>query len=134
MMIDSSEKVRKLNELGSEILYMKMYTTQFSSAVRTPEELAMFTSEINQLDEYLDLYPYNTETKLVYNDGSKETLLLGFALNKLISEANSMKSKVGVYDQSSSHVHFVNYNTINGLILSTKVENTLAVSSYNQSL
>ena len=48
-------------------------------------------------------------------------MLLGFALNKLISETNSMKSINAIYNQSNSHVQFVNYNTINGLILSTKV-------------
>ncbi len=84
-MMESNEKVRKINELGSEILYMKMYTTQFASTLRTAEELKMFTDEINLLDEYLDYYSYNTETKLVYNDGSSEEMLLSFALNKLIS-------------------------------------------------
>lgn len=45
-----------------------------------------------------------------------------------------MKSSTTIYNQASSHVHFVNYNTINGLILSTKVENALAISNYKQSL
>jgi len=61
-------------------------------------------------------------------------MLLGFALNKLISESNSMKSNTGLYSQTSSHVHFVNYNTVNGLILSTKIENNLAVQSFIDSL
>ncbi len=60
MLINLNEKVRKLYELGSEIMYMKMYTTQFSSTLKTAEELALFTSEINLLDEYLDYYAYNT--------------------------------------------------------------------------
>lgn len=54
-------------------------------------------------------------------------MLLGFALNKLISEANSMKNTKTVYNQSNSHVHFVNYNTVNGLILSAQNENKLAL-------
>ena len=45
----------------------------------------MFTDEINLLDQYLDYYAYNTNTKLVYNDGSSDNMILGFALNKLIS-------------------------------------------------
>jgi hypothetical protein len=32
-----------------------------------------------------------------------------------------MKSTTTIYDQGGSHVHFVNYNTINGLIASTKI-------------
>lgn len=132
--MNSNEKVRKLNELGSEILYMKMFITQFSSSLRSLEELQTFTKEINLLDDYLDYYSYNTDTKLTYADGSKENMLLGFALNKLISEANSAKSAATIYNQSSSHVFFVNYNTINGLILSAKTENTLAMNAYKEAL
>lgn len=132
--MNSNEKVRKLNELGSEILYMKMFITQFSSSLRSLEELQTFTNEINLLDDYLDYYSYNTDTKLTYADSSKENMLLGFALNKLISEANSAKSAATIYNQSSSHVFFVNYNTINGLILSAKTENTLAMNAYKQAL
>ncbi len=84
-MMNSNEKLRKINELGSEIMYMKMYTTQFSHALRSDDELQMFTDEINQLDQYLDFYSYDTDTKLVYNDGSSNTMILSFALNKLIS-------------------------------------------------
>jgi hypothetical protein len=80
----------------------------------------MLTEEINLLDSYLDYYPYNSETTLYYNDGSKEQILLGFALNKLMSEANSIKSQTNILDQNDSHVYFVHYNTLNGLITSTK--------------
>lgn len=45
--------------------------------------------------------------------------MLSFALNKLISEANSMKTNPNIYDQTNSHVQFVNYNTINGLIIAS---------------
>jgi hypothetical protein len=107
-----------------------MFITQFSSSLRSLEELQTFTNEINLLDDYLDYYSYNTDTKLTYADGSKENMLLGFALNKLISEANSAKSAATIYNQSSSHVFFVNYNTINGLILSAKTENTLAMNAF----
>jgi hypothetical protein len=80
----------------------------------------MLTKEINLLDSYLDYYPYNSETTLYYNDGSKEQILLGFALNKLMSEANSIKSQTSILDQNDSYVYFVHYNTLNGLITSTK--------------
>ncbi len=99
-------------------MYMKMYTTQFSHSLRTDDELHMFTDEINQLDAYLDYYSYDSDSKLVYNDGSSNTMILSFALNKLISEANSIKSAKNIYNQSDSHVYFVNYNSINGLITS----------------
>ena len=79
----------------------------------------MLADEINLLDEYLDMYSYNSDTVLGYSDGSTSTMLLGFALNKLMSEANSMKAVTGrVYDQNDSHVFFVNYNTVNGLLSS----------------
>lgn len=87
----------------------------------------MFTDEINLLDQYLDYYSYNVNTKLVYNDNSTDNMILGFALNKLISEANSIKSFSSIYDQLDSHVFFVNYNTVNGLFISTTEENKLAI-------
>lgn len=62
-----------------------MYTTQFSYNQGTQDEVSMFTDEINLLDQYLDYYSYNSNANLVYNDGSSNNMILGFALNKLIS-------------------------------------------------
>jgi len=59
-MMEANEKVRKMNELGSEILYMKMYMVQFASTIRTTSQLQSFSNEINLLDDYLDYYSYSS--------------------------------------------------------------------------
>ena len=35
---------------------------------------------------------------------------------------------------NNSHVYFVNYNTVNGLIITTKLENTIAFNAFNDSI
>jgi hypothetical protein len=94
----------------------------------------MLTEEINLLDNYLDYYPYNSITKIVYNDGSFENIMLGFALNKLMSEANSLRSFGGLLPVNNSHVFFVNFNTVNGLITTTHIEDVLAFNAFNDSI
>lgn len=61
-------------------------------------------------------------------------MMLSFALNKLISEANSMKTNPNIYDQTNSHVQFVNYNTINGLIIASNYQTVLALNNYTDSV
>lgn len=60
--------------------------------------------------------------------------MLGFALNKLMSEANSLRNFTTLLPQNNSHVFFVNYNTVNGLIATTNLENTLAFNAFNDSI
>ena len=46
-------------------------------------------------------------------------MLLGFALNKLTSEANNLLSYSTILNMSDSDTFFVHYNTINGLLVQT---------------
>lgn len=109
---------------------MKMFTTEFSFHNVNQSEVSLFTNEINLLDSYLNDYSYGVITNLVSNDGSSQSMLLSFALSKLISSANSINSYTTNYNQSDPNVFFVGYNTINGIYLSTSAEITLAVNDF----
>ena len=70
----------------------------------------------------------------MYNDGSFENIMLGFALNKLMSEANSLRGFGGLLPANNSHVFFVNFNTVNGLITTTHLEDVIAINAFNDSI
>lgn len=65
--------------------------TRFSLYEQTNSDITEFLADINELDNYLDSYSFNFNAEIVYKDLSSDTYYLGFGLNKLVSEANSLK-------------------------------------------
>ena len=110
-----TEKLREINELQAQMISLKGYATYFSIYLPTPPELGEFIAEINELDSYLDNYEFNYNAKIVYRDLSSDNYYLGFGLNKLVSEANSLKSTTSLFNSNSNNVFFLKYNTVNGL-------------------
>lgn len=61
---------------------------------------------------------FSQNAQLVYSDGSTDDYYLGFAMNKLISEANSAEMGANGRITNSPSTYFIQYNTVNGMSLS----------------
>ena len=66
----------------------------------------------------MDNFIFSSDTNLVYSDGSSEQYYLGFALSKLISEANSLSLFTGLLPPNDSAIFFIKHNTLNSLAIS----------------
>lgn len=137
------ERVRHINQISCEALLLKFDTVYFE--MYSPQDLILrsdfsidylvndgvredvgkwydsFVSNIKSLDTLVSSFIFNQNITVKYRDGSKDNFYSGFALNKLISEANSIKN---ILDRSSnllvktdSSSFFLMYNTINGLLV-----------------
>lgn len=92
-----------------------MFVNNFANLVvlneTTPETMITLASEINLLDSLTPSIPLTINSQLVYSDTTSQTMLLGFAINKLISEADQLATG----DKSYSTEFFVVYNSVNGI-------------------
>ena len=61
---------------------------------------------------------FTQNAQLIYSDGSSDNYYLGFALNKLISEANSVQLGNNSLLINDPSTYFVQYNTVNGMSMS----------------
>ena len=78
-----------------------------------------FTSlqqKVGILNDFLNKYTLQGNANIVYNDGSSNYYLLGFALNKLISSVGTLElNSQGTLNLNDSSTYFVRYNTVNGI-------------------
>lgn len=68
----------------------------------------------------MNQFNYQVNTQLVYSDETKDSYFIAFALNKLISEANSLTLNSSGFINTSDEptTFFIRYNTVNGISIS----------------
>jgi len=71
----------------------------------------MFSKEVFDLDSLTNAVPFSISSQLAYSDGTSQSMLLSFAINKLVSEADILANS----ELSSSSLYFIQYNSVNGL-------------------
>lgn len=83
--------LKLLNEIKTEVFNINFFVSYLTE--NKEQNLLTFHNfhqNIDELDYKLNQYTFQTNTELSYSDGSKDNYFLGFALNKFISEANSL--------------------------------------------
>lgn len=60
--------------------------------------------------------PFDIASQITYSDGTNQSMILSFAIAKLISEAQLLTSSTAV-PPNDPDLFFVHYNSVNGLSL-----------------
>ena len=100
-----------MSSLHAQIMFLNIFATRLSLNNTTPADLATFAGDVNLLDSKTAAIPLSVETNLTYSDGSQQQMLLAFAVNKLISEAQIIASG----STNAAQIFFLQYNGVNGL-------------------
>ena len=108
---DSLTTYSSLNSLHAQVMFLNLFSTRFSTNSTTASDLSAFAADVNLLDSLTSALPLSVQAKLVYSDGSNQSMLLTFAINKLISEAQVITSGIS----TASQLFFTQYNGVNGL-------------------
>ena len=108
---DSVQVYSSLSSLHAQIMFTNIFSTRLSLNGTTSSDLSAFSSDVNLLDSLTSSIPLSLSTQIFYNDGSQQQMLLAFAVNKLISEAQIIASG----STNPSQLYFTQYNSVNGL-------------------
>lgn len=92
-------------------MFLNVFSTRYSLNGTTSSDLSNFAADVNLLDGLTSALPLSVQSKLMYSDGSSQNMLLAFAINKLISEAQVISSGVS----SQAQLFFTQFNGVNGL-------------------
>jgi hypothetical protein len=68
-------------------MYLNLYSNLYSLGLIQTSDIDALKGEINELNSLAGSLPYSVSTQVTYSDGSNQTMILAFAINKLISEA-----------------------------------------------
>lgn len=108
---DSFKVYSSMSSLHAQIMFLNIFATRLTLNNTTPADLATFAGDVNLLDSKTAAIPLSVETNLTYSDGSQQQMLLAFAVNKLISEAQIIASG----STKAAQLFFLQYNGVNGL-------------------
>lgn len=102
------------NSLEAQIMYINLYSNLYSLNLITTADVASLKAEINELDTLSASISNAINTHLTYSDGSNQSMILSFAIDKLISQAQLLAAASTV-SSSDANLFFVQYNSVNGL-------------------
>jgi len=108
---DTLATYTSLNSLHAQVMFLNLFSTRFSMNSTSTSDLTAFAADVNLLDHLTSSLPLSVQAKLVYSDGSSQNMLLAFAINKLISEAQVITSGI----TTQAQLFFTQYNSVNGL-------------------
>lgn len=95
-------------------MYVGSYANLYSLGLASAADVAALKGEINELNSLSASLPYSVSTTVTYSDGSNQSMILAFAINKLISEAQLLAANNAVA-ATDPDLFFVQYNSANGL-------------------
>ena len=126
--VSSLKSYSEINSLHAQVMFLNIFSTRLSLNTTTPADLAAFTDDVNLLDSLTSSIPLSVTSQLIYSDGSKQTMLLSFAINKLISEAQAITSGL------ASPTFFIQYNSVNGLDISCEQAEYLIIKNARENV
>lgn len=81
----SLSSLASLNSLEAQVMYLNLYSNFYSLGLASASDTATLKAEINELNSLAGAVPFSVSTTVAYSDGSSQTMILAFAINKLIS-------------------------------------------------
>lgn len=112
-------QIQNINNIQSQILYIKEYTDWFTIANNSQQSLAVYAAEITELDTSSQTFISSFNANVTYNDRTSQLMLLLFSINKLVSEGNFLTTSSLPFSSLDSHVFYVSYNSVNGIGLAS---------------
>lgn len=95
-------------------MYINLYSNLYSLNLITNADVANLKAEINELDTLSASISNAINTQLTYSDGSSQSMILSFAIDKLISQAQLL-AVASTVSSNDANLFFVQYNSVNGL-------------------
>lgn len=95
-------------------MYINLYSNLYSLNMINNADVVNLKAEINELDTLSASVSNAINTHLTYSDGSSQSMILSFAIDKLISQAQLLAAASTV-SSSDANLFFVQYNSVNGL-------------------
>jgi predicted metalloendopeptidase len=113
-LVSTLSTISSQNSLEAQIMYINLYANLYSFGLISDTDVTNLKSEINELDSMASSIPFTIKTQITYSDGSNQSMILSFAIDKMISQAQLLASASNVLANDSS-LFFVQYNSVNGL-------------------
>lgn len=81
----SLSNLASLSSLEAQVMYLNLYSNFYSLGLASASDTVTLKAEINELNSLAGVVPFSVSTSVTYSDGLNQTMILAFAINKLIT-------------------------------------------------